>query len=253
MSLSTRIARRVILAEKGRYPFKNYRHARGGSVLFVGCNVASLYPRTVAAVRGIFEERLGVGCAFDCCGSPLRLEGFDARALRVRDGVVGRLRARGAREVIALCPNCASMFSDVPDLRVTSVYAKLRELGVGRVLDPNGAVFVPCPDRAQRTWLVDVLACFGGAPPVLDRAPCCGLGRGSLQDPDRSRRMARRCLEQARAAADGPLYVYCASCAGQFVSCGEAGVRYVLAELLGTGEGPDVGSSLANRARATFL
>ena len=65
--------------------------------------------------------------------------------------------------------------------------------------------------------------------------------------------MARRCLEQARAAADGPLYVYCASCAGQFASCGEAGVRYVLAELLGTGEGPDVGSSLANRARSTFL
>ena len=176
MSLSTRIARRVILAEKERYPFKNYRHARGGSVLFVGCNVASLYPRTVAAVRGIFEERLGVGCAFDCCGSPLQLEGFDARALRVRDGVVGRLRARGVREVIALCPNCASMFSDVPDLRVTSVYAKLRELGVGRVLDPDGAVFVPCPDRAQHTWLADVLACFDGAPPVLDRAPCCGLG-----------------------------------------------------------------------------
>lgn len=253
MKLSARIARRVILAEKERYPFKNYRHARSGSVLFVGCNVASLYPRTVAAVRRIFEERLGIGCVFDCCGSPLRLEGFDSRALRVRDGVAGRLRARGVREIIALCPNCASMFSDVPDMRVTSVYARLRELGVGRVLDPDGAVFVPCPDRTERVWLADVLACFDGEPPVLDRAPCCGLGRGSLQDPDRSRGMARRCLEQAREAADGPLYVYCASCAGQFASCGEGRVRYVLAELLGTGEGPDVGSSLANRARAVLV
>lgn len=252
MKLSARIARRVILAEKARYPFKNYRHARSESVLLVGCNVASLYPRTVAAVRGVFEERLGIGCVFDCCGSPLQLEGFDARALRVRDGVAGRLRARGVREIIALCPNCASMFSEVPDLRVTSVYAKLHELGVGRVLEPDGAVFVPCPDRAERTWLADVLACFDGAPPVLDRAPCCGLGKGSLQDPDRSRKMARRCLEQAREAADGPLYVYCASCAGQFASCGESGVRYVLAEILGTGERPDVGSSLANRARAVL-
>ena len=48
-------------------------------------------------------------------------------------------------------------------------------------------------------------------------------------------------------------WVYCASCAGQFALCGEGRVRYVLAELLGTGEEPDVGSSLANRACSAFL
>ena len=57
MKLSARIARRVILAEKARYPFKNYRHARSESVLLVGCNVASLYPRTVAAVKKKKKKR----------------------------------------------------------------------------------------------------------------------------------------------------------------------------------------------------
>ena len=99
MGLATRVARAAILAEKACYPFRNYRHARGGGALFVGCNVASLFPRTVAAVRALFEERLGAGIVFDCCGSPLALEGCDARALRVRDGVAQRLRARGVEEV----------------------------------------------------------------------------------------------------------------------------------------------------------
>lgn len=252
MGLAARAARAAILAEKACYPFKNYRHARDGIALFAGCNVASLFPRTVAAVRALFEERLGAGIVFDCCGSPLTLEGCDARARRVRDGVAQRLRARGVEEVVALCPNCAATLADGAGARVTGVYAKLREMGFEGALAPEGSVFVPCPDRAERAWLADVRALFDGEPAVLDRAPCCGLGRGSLADPARARRMARRCVELAHEAVDGPLHVYCASCAGQFASCGATDVRYVLAEVLGTDEAPQTARSLANRARAKF-
>lgn len=252
MSFSSNLARRAILLEKMRYPFRNYRHARTKSVLFVGCNVASLYPRTVAAVRGVFEEHLGIGSVFDCCGSPLQLEGFDSRALRVRNGVARRLSAYGVEEVVALCPNCASTLADASGLRVTNVYAKLHEIGIGRMLDADGTVFVPCPDRSERLWLADVLACFDGEPTVLDHVPCCGLGKGGLRDPARGRKMAQICLERAHAVSDGPLHVYCASCSRQFASCGEGRVRYVLSELLGIDEAPCIGSSFANRVRSTF-
>ena len=64
--------------------------------------------------------------------------------------------------------------------------------------------------------------------------------------------MAQACLGQARAAAAGPLYVYCASCAGSFAGNGGADVRFVLSEVLGVHEEPQVGATLINRARAVL-
>lgn len=251
-SIASRALDALAVAEKAHYPFKNYRHARTRSVLFVGCNVASLFPRTVeAAVRLLGEY--GVGVVYDCCGAPLALEGDGAEAARVRGGVMRRLRERGVEEVVALCPTCASVLEREGELRVVSVYAKLRELGLGCTLAPDGAVFPPCPDRRDGTWLRDVLAFFEGDPPVLAKAPCCGLGEGGgPRRPDQARAMARACIEQARAAAAGPLYVYCASCAGSFATHGEPEVRYVLSGLLGIVEEPHVRSALFNRARAAF-
>lgn len=250
---ATRICGMLARVEKAHYPFRNYRHAHAESAVFVGCNVVSLFPRTVDAAVGLLRAEAGAGAAFDCCGAPLTIDGDPAGAQRVRAGVADRLRTRGVREVVALCPTCAATLADVPGLRVVSIYAKLREFGLGVRLAPDGAVFPPCPDRAHGAWLADVLAFFDGELAVLHRAPCCGLGAGGgPHDPDRARAMAQACLSQARAAAVGPLYVYCASCAGSFAGNGGADVRFVLSEVLGVHEAPQVGATLLNRARAAL-
>lgn len=251
--LAARVRGALARAEKAHYPFRNYRHAHAESAVLVGCNVVSLFPRTVDAAVRLLRAEAGAGAAFDCCGAPLALDGDPAAAQRVRAGVADRLRACGVREAVALCPTCAATLADAPGLRVVSVYAKLRELGLGTRLAADGAVFPPCPDRARGAWLADVFAFFDGEPAVLRRAPCCGLGTGGgPHDPDRARAMAQACLGQARAAAAGPLYVYCASCAGSFAGNGGADVRFVLSEVLGVHEEPQVGATLLNRARSAL-
>ena len=249
-----RVLNAIAVAEKARYPFKNYRHAFASSVLFVGCNVISLFPRTVREAARVLRERAGVGVAFDCCGAPLTLEGSKGEAERIGAGVARRLREQGVEELVATCPTCASTLQGVVDARVVSVYAKLRELGIGRRLASDGAVFPPCPDRRDGVWLSDVLSFFEGDPPVLSRAPCCGLGeRKGHRPPERVRAMACACIDQAREAAEGAPYVYCASCAGSFAAHGEPQVRYVLSEILGVHEAPALRSTLANRARAKLF
>lgn len=250
-SAAQRVLDAVTVAEKAHYPFKNYRHARAKSVLFVGCNVVSLFPKTVQEAARVLRERAGVGVAFDCCGAPLSLEGSEGEAERVGAGVARRLREHGVEELVATCPTCASTLQGVVDACVVSVYAKLRELGIGRRLASDGAVFPPCPDRRDGVWLADVLSFFEGEPPVLTRAPCCGLGeRNGRRPPEQVKKMACACIDQAREAAEGAPYVYCASCAGSFAAHGEPRVRYALSEILGVREAPTLRSTLANRARA---
>ena len=242
--------------EKAHYPFKNYRHAHAESVLFAGCNAVSLYPQTVAAAAHMLYDAAGVGVAYDCCGMPTALHGpagASGRAARVTDGVERRLMACGAREVVVLCPNCGAHLRVYSDLRVVNVYAKLRELGLGGRLVADGAVFVPCPDRKDRAWLGDVLPFFDGKPSIPTRVPCCGLGAGAgYGNPDAMYAMAQRAVSSCRAEAPGAPYVYCASCAGSFARHGCADVRYVLAEILGTHEAPQVSRSLMNRASSKF-
>lgn len=252
-SFASRAADAIAVAEKAHYPFKNYRHAHAKSVLFVGCNVASLYPRTTRCAVTLLAEK-GVGAAYDCCGAPLALEGDPARADRVRDRVIARLRARGVEEVVAICPTCAAVLSGAEGIRVVSVYRKLVEVGVASSLASDAAVFPPCPDRASGEWSCDVLSFFEGSPTVLWDAPCCGLGEGGgPKRPEAADAMARECLRRAREESPAPLYVYCASCAGSFAEHGEPKVRFALSAILGVDEAPQTRSALANRARAKFL
>ena len=244
----------IAVLEKAHYPFKNYRHARASSVLFVGCNVVSLFPKTVREAARVLKEQAGVGLAFDCCGAPLALDGAPGEMKRVVSGVTQRLSECGVKELVATCPTCASSLQGLADIRVVSVYAKLRELNIGRRLAPDGAVFPPCPDRRDGVWLSDVLSFFEDDPPVLSRAPCCGLGeRSGWRPPEKVKAMACACISQAHDAAEGAPYVYCASCAGSFASHGEPQVRYVLSEILGVEESPALRSTFANRACAKFL
>ena len=151
MGLSS-LSSRLTAFEKTNYLFKNWRHASAGSVVFPGCGFLSFFPKTFAALKDELRHASGVSFALDCCGLPLEglkgPEAYRAKLSRVEE----RLVRVGAREVVPLCPNCGSAFTEVLDRSISQVtiYACLRDLtergliDCARVATP-GAVFVPCP------------------------------------------------------------------------------------------------------------
>ena len=259
--------------EKTNYVFKNWRHASAGSVVFPGCGFPSFFPKTLAALKDELRHASGVSFALDCCGLPLEglkgPEAYRAKLSRVEE----RLVRVGAREVVPLCPNCGSAFTEVLDRSISQVtiYACLRDLtergliDCARVATP-GAVFVPCPDRAHREWLDDLAYFLEPSVFVSECSACCGAAF-ELSQPEASMSAAKRVLETAahectRAGVEEPvLYVYCASCAGKLerarrqCSGGLAGsvrVVHVLSALMGIDEVPTVSTTVLNRAKAAI-
>lgn len=272
MGLSS-LSSKLTAFEKTNYLFKNWRHASAGSVVFPGCGFPSFFPKTLAALKDTLCPVSGVSFALDCCGLPLAglkdPGAYRAELLRVEE----RLLHLGAREVVPLCPNCGSAFTEVLDRSISQVtiYACLRDLAERGLVDcariaMPGAVFVPCPDRAHREWLDDLAYFLEPSVFVSECSACCGAAF-ELSQPEASMTAAKRVLETAAhecacAGVDEPvLYVYCASCAGKLerarrqCSDGLAGsvrVVHALSALMGVDETPAVSTTVLNRAKAAI-
>ena len=264
---------KLTVFEKTNYVFKNWHHAGAGTVVFPGCGFTSFFPKTLAALKDALRPSPDVSFAIDCCGLPLLgLKGPEAYRAEL-SRVEGRLVHLGAREVVPLCPNCGSAFSEALDRPVSqiTIYALLREfsergvVNCAHIAEP-GAVFVPCPDRAHREWLDDLAYFLKPSVFVSECSACCGAAF-ELSQPEASFVAAKRVLESAAcecacAGVDEPvLYVYCASCAGKLerarrrCSDGLAGsvrVVHVLSALMGVDEMPAISTTVVNRAKAAI-
>ncbi len=276
---SSKLALALIALEKGHYPFKNYRHAHAKRVFFPGCNFPSLYPKTCAALTRLLKERCDMGVAFDCCGKPLAEMGRQERFEGVVHRIGERLSALGVEEIACACPNCFYTLRGRLPQRVTSVYAVLRELGMGECqagrsgAEPAGKsatsgvpaddaaapplLFPSCPDRRDGLLVDDVLALVG-TQVTLPR--CAGVEHARSQgiSPACARQGACKgcellpcCRQDCSGVLDleQPVLTYCASCVGYLRGGGHGGAQHVLARVLGTNEQPDLARSFINRAR----
>lgn len=237
----------LLLLEKKRYLYKNYRNQTEGTVLFPGCNFPSFYPQTTKYLAGLLRRKAGIGIVFDCCGKPLAELGLMAEEERIIRELDARFRDSGIREIIALCPNCFHFLKDRLQVKVTGIYEKLGELGLGKQIEEELSVFLPCPDRAGRE-LLGQISCFLDNPPVLcGQGQCCGLGGGaSFRERELSDRMA------GELRGEKHLAVYCASCAGNLIRKGCGDTEHILVKILGTGEKADTAHSLANRIKFKY-
>lgn len=237
-------AHRMLFAEKRDYIFRNYRHANAESVLFPGCNFPSMFPKTTKKLVGLLRDKAGMGVAYDCCGQPLAELGLYEDEERIVRGINERFRERGIKEAVVLCPNCYYFLRDRLDAKVTTVYHKLAELGIGGNVDADHKVFMPCPDRIDREMLGQILDNFAGEKPdIYEEAGCCGLGGNAAPfEPELSKSMTDFIPRDAKVS------VYCASCAGKLARDGIGNVSHVLTQILGTYEKPDTGKSFVNRA-----
>lgn len=239
---------RGVLGEKRNYRFRNWKHASGGTVFFPGCNFPSLFPKTCAETARIFA-RHGIGTVYECCGKPVAELGFSEDEERIMSEIRARLEAKGISEIVVACPNCRDFFGDRLGVRVTGVYAKLKELGEGRELNMDAKLFMPCPDRQGDVWLEEIREFIKGDITRIEGVQCCGLGgNAAMHEND----LAKGFSDGLRAQDPGQAYTYCASCTGAFRRNGFAQINHILPLILGTGETPDTARSYINRVLTRF-
>ena len=240
---------RLLLEEKRFYPFRRWPRGQARCVLFPGCGFAAQFPRTLEALEELCA-RHGVAVAHDCCGSPFGEAGRAEDAARFTEKLEARFRKIGAEEIVVLCPNCRRYMSETLDIPVVGIYEKLTAWGVPLgSLETGARVFHPCPERESPVLWREIEALVASCEPrPVSGVPCCGL-RGDIaaRGPEPARKL---CAKAARQIGEDPLYVYCASCGGQFARHGLNDVRHVLSALLGVDEQPDCKHSVANRLRA---
>lgn len=220
-----------MLAEKADYLYKNYRHAGKGSALFMGCNFPAYFPHTARKISALYKEVYDIGTIYECCGKPVMELGVKKAADHSVESIRKRLQERGVTELIMVCPNCYSYLKDRLDIRIVTIYEKIKELGAGKMLEAKGVrIFQPCPDRTGGEWLTQLQGFFRHQPKLIEDVQCCGLGGcAKAAEPDIAAGFAKKIQKQN----EGPLYTYCASCAGNLSknNCGH--IRHVLPEILG--------------------
>lgn len=236
----------MLLWEKRDYRFRNYKNAEGKSVLFPGCNFPSFYPETTRYLAGLLRERAGMGTVFDCCGKPVAELGMQAEEERILADMDRRLAQSGVEEVVMLCPNCYHFLQGRLRAKVTDIYSKLQELGLGQKVPGQLKVFPPCPDRKDKELLGRIRPFLEEEPLLEETVQCCGLGGcGSVREPELAEEMTEP-LDRGKT-----ICTYCASCSGAFARKGYR-AEHLLLKILGREETPDTGRSLLNRVKSAY-
>ena len=234
--------------EKRNYKFRNWKHVTGETVFFPGCNFPSLFPKTNADISRLLSS-YGIGTVYECCGKPIAELGFSDDEERIISEIRDRLAQHGVREIVVACPNCREFFGDRLGVKVTSIYTKMEELGLGRKVAGDVELFLPCPDRSAKKWVEEIKPFIDGDITFAYGPQCCGLGGHAIvEEPEISKGFA----DSLGGNDERQIYAYCASCTGRFRRSGYKSIDHILPQILGTGESPDTLKSYVNRVLTKF-
>ena len=250
---------RGLVREKRDYIYRNWRHASSGTVYFPGCNFPSMYPKTNALIARQLAA-YGIGTAYECCGKPIAELGMQADEERILADIRRRLQERGIGEIVTACPNCRHFFGDRLGVKVTGIFAKLKELGLGQPVEGNVHLYVPCPDRGEQIWIREMRPFIRGEISLVEGVQCCGLGGSAMvKEPEVADGFVKALKadlagreEADRAGAGESVVTYCASCIGRFRRSGIQKVDHLLAKVMGTDEQADTRKSYINRVLTRF-
>lgn len=262
-----------LLDEKVGYRYRNYDYNRkqqeqkgrgqsrsGNVVLFVGCNFPSYYPKTTKMLAKLLMERAGIETVFDCCGKPVSELGLADEAGEMIAGINRKLRDLSATEVVMVCPNCYAYLKGRLEAKVTMIYEKLQELGLGEPLSGKRNIFLPCPDRESRTVLKSLRPFLVEEPELILDVQCCGLGGcAGRKEPELAAEMLRQIMcgnysegKQGKAPVRD-VDTYCASCAGNIARQGYGQAGHLLVQILGLQETPDAVHARENREKFSAI
>lgn len=236
-----------LLLEKKKYLFSSYKNAGSESVLFPGCNFPSFYPETTRYLAGLLKREAGMGVIFDCCGKPVAELGLQAEETRILKELDRKFSEAGAKEIVALCPNCYHFLKGRLSMPVVGIYEKLQSLGLGGTIENAPPAFMPCPDREEKELFHQIQAFAKEPLRQAEGCQCCGLGGCAA---GKEKELASSMCSSLN--KEEPVMTYCASCSGSLARKGCQDVDHALVKLLGTEEKPDTGSSLLNRMKVKF-
>lgn len=242
-----------IQKEKTNYLFKNYTNGNKKTVLFPGCNYPSFYPKTLDLLIDLFAQK-NIGVVFDCCGKPIAELGLSKKENEIYERLNVNFKKHGIEEIITLCPNCYYHLQGKVKVNITTVYEKLEQLGLGtKSLQNEITVFLPCPDRKNKLWIEKMKYYLPEKICFIDGVQCCGLGGCAIvKEPEIAHAFSNRVKTELYKNNVSELFVYCATCAGNFARNGIDGIQHILNSILSSDELPDVKKSLVNRAKRKF-
>ena len=246
---------KALLFEKKNYIFKNYKHSNTKSILFPGCNFSSFYPNAVKKIADIFRKEYNIGIAFDCCGKPIaELEIKDYEENIIKE-IEKSMELSKVEEIITLCPNCYYFLKPRISIKIVTIYEKIFELGIkiSNVDFPKETnLFLPCPDKESKfikESILKLIPQYKDNIKEINDINCCGLGGCAIVN---ERDIAKGFIEKLKSKNLNNLYVYCATCAGNFNRNKINNVRHLLLDFLNIKENISDKTSLLNRAKFKF-
>ena len=241
-----------LIREKRDYIYRNWKNATSGTVFFPGCNFPSMYPKTNSEIVRLLRDH-GIGTVYECCGKPIAELGLEDDEVRIIEKIRGKLSENNINEIVTACPNCRDFFGDRLGVRVTSIFSKFTELGLGKAVDGDFAFYVPCPDRTARKWIEEIRPFINGKIDCIEGVQCCGLGgSAAVSEPDITDTFTENLRNITAEAGDSEIVTYCASCTGRFRRSGFGSIDHFLTRVMGTDEAPDTKKSYLNRVMTRF-
>ena len=246
---------KALLFEKKNYIFKNYKHSNTKSILFPGCNFSSFYPNAVKKIADIFRKEYNIGIAFDCCGKPIAELGMKEYENNIIKNLEKNMELYGIEEIITLCPNCYYFLKPRISIKIVTIYEKIFELGIkiSNVDFPKEInLFLPCPDKESKfikESILKLIPQYKDNIREINDINCCGLGGCAIVN---ERDIAKGFIEKLKSKNLNNLYVYCATCAGNFNRNKINNVRHLLLDFLNIKENISDKTSLLNRAKFKF-
>jgi Fe-S oxidoreductase len=210
-------------------------------VFFPGCALSAYSPDLVLKAYDYLQQKLpGTGILLGCCGAPAYLIGEESRFQEVINGIESDISELGCSEIIVACPCCHNvLLHNQPNLRVTSLYPILEEIGLPEMSATEKHTFSvhdPCSTRFEKEIQNSIRRLIQSAGHRVcelehsrDSTHCCGLGGMAFAvDSNLSAKKAMRTVKEAKY----DLVTYCASCRGNLAAQG-ASVFHVLDLLFG--------------------
>lgn len=241
----------MLLKEKNPYIFANYKNSNKKSVLFPGCNFVSFFPKTGKELMDKLKK-YDIGVIFDCCQKPIDELGLNEDAKRNLQSLKNKIKEANIEEIIVVCPNCYYFLGQKLDVKIITIYEKLKELNLGQsIKDENIPIYYPCPDREEKLFFNTIKPFIKGEiKNSFKDTQCCGLGGcASSKESEISIRLAK----SVSTVGEEKLFTYCASCVGNFKRKGFLNSYHVLPLILNVKEEVPLGmKSLFNRAMFKF-
>ena len=241
----------MLLKEKNPYLFSNYKNSNKKSVLFPGCNFVSFFPKTGKILINELKK-YDIGVIFDCCQKPVDELGLKDDADRNLQPLRNKIKEANIEEIIVVCPNCYYFLVDKLDVKIVTIYEKLKELNLGKIInEENLPIYYPCPDREDKLFFNTIKPFIKGEiKNSFKNTQCCGLGGcASSKENEISTKFAKSVALEG----EEKLFTYCASCVGNFKRKGFLNSYHILPLVLNIEEEVPLGmKSLLNRAMFKF-